>query len=144
MADAFNPDDVHIVDKSVLYARINAIEHVPHYLARPISFAASKTRRQLRIVLVSPLFDPGRPKEVSALGTTRWDQVQSVLTYVYVQATKVAQEMGKILMDVDVLLRGETESMPESVTADVHVAFRGASPRYPPGMCMLKDSVCLQ
>ena len=130
MADAFNPDDVQCTDKSVLYARLAAIEHVPHYLARPIALAASKTRRQLRIVLVSPLFDPGRPREQSALGTTRWDQVQSVLTYVYVQATKVAQEMGKILMDVDVLLRGENESLPESVTADVHVAFRGASPRF--------------
>ena len=40
----------------------------------------------------------------------------------------------KILMDVDVLLRGETESLPESVTADVHVAFRGASPRCPSRM----------
>jgi hypothetical protein len=32
--------------------------------------------------------------------------VQRLLTFVYVKATSIAQEMGKVLMDVDVLLCG--------------------------------------
>ena len=120
----FNAEDIDLVDKSVLYARLDTVDYVPHFLSFPVSVATAKTVKQLRIVLISSLFDADRDGP-SALGTTRWDEVQSILTYVYVQATKVAQEMGKILMDIDVLLKGENEPVPEPVHTDVHVIFRG-------------------
>lgn len=119
---ANNPE---VVDKSVLFAILDNIDFVPHFLSRPISIAASNTVKQLRIVLVSPVFNADQAEGRSALGTSRWDDVQSTLTYVYVQATKVAQEMGKILMDVDVLLKGEKDTLPDSVCKDVHTVFRG-------------------
>lgn len=121
----FDADDIELVDKSVLFARLENIHVVPHFLARPIAVAASKTAKQLRIVLVSSLFDSSKAEGPSALGTQQWDNVQSILTYVYVQATKVAQEMDKILMDIDVLLKGESEFLSSSATFDVHVVFRG-------------------
>lgn len=118
-------NNAELVDKSVLFAVLDNIDFVPHFLARPISIAASNTVKQLRIVLVSPVFNADQAEGRSALGTNRWDDVQSTLTYVYVQATKVAQEMGKILMDVDVLLKGEKDTLPDSVCKDVHTVFRG-------------------
>ena len=116
--------NVDATDKSYLLARLDSVDVVPHFLAKPITIATRNTAKQLRIVLVSPLFDADRAERPSALGTTRWDDVQSILTYVYVQATKVAQEMGKILMDVDVLLKGEGEALPASVTDDVQIMYR--------------------
>ncbi|KAI0345333.1 Nucleotidylyl transferase [Trametopsis cervina] len=119
------PDEIEVVQKSLILARLDRIDKPPHELSSPIATATSKTVQQLRIVLFSPLFnkdDVERPS--AALGTKHWDAVQSTLTYVYVQAMKVAQEMGKILMDVDVLLKGEEEPLSESITKDAEVVFR--------------------
>ncbi|KAI0763683.1 hypothetical protein BC629DRAFT_1543037 [Irpex lacteus] len=104
----------------------------PHTLSSPIAIAASKTTQQLRIVLISPSFDKENAESPSAaVGTKRWDAVQRTLTYVYVQAMKVAQEMDRILMDVDVLLKGERETINEQITADAEVIYRIGSPDEP-------------
>jgi pantetheine-phosphate adenylyltransferase len=123
-------DNIPQADRAVLLAGVRNVDGVPHFLAGPVATAASKTTQFLRIVLVSPLFDAAsadlanhRP---TALGTRRFDDVQRVLTYVYVQATRVAQEMGKILMDVDVLLRGTDEPLEASVPADAQVIYQSA------------------
>lgn len=101
------PEDSELVHKAVLLASLDNIDEPPHFLSSPIAAAAAKTVQQLRIVIYSPLFDTENPERpAAAIGTRRWDAVQSTLTYLYVQAMKVAQEMGKILMDVDVLLKG--------------------------------------
>lgn len=56
--------------------------------------------------------------------TAQWDDVQSLLTFVYVQATKVAQDMGKVLMEVDVLLLGLVEEVSERLPRDIDVVLR--------------------
>ena len=53
-----------------------------------------------------------------------WDDVQRLLTYVYVQATKVAQDMDKVLLDVDVLLKGFDEDLSSEVAMGMEVVFR--------------------
>ncbi|KAL0946724.1 hypothetical protein HGRIS_012906 [Hohenbuehelia grisea] len=90
----------------------------PHYLGRIISTAAQATRHRLLIILVSPLFDPNAISH-----TDNWDSVQRILTYIYVQATKVAQDMDKVLMEVDVLLKGPSESLPDNITDGVEVVY---------------------
>lgn len=120
-----NPEDIEEARKAVLLARVENIDQPPHTLSSPIAIAASKTTQQLRIVLISPSFDKENAESPSAaVGTKRWDAVQRTLTYVYVQAMKVAQEMDRILMDVDVLLKGERETISEQVTADAEVIYR--------------------
>ena len=122
------PEDSELVHKAVLLASLDNIDKPPHFLSSPIAAAAAKTVQQLRIVIYSPLFDTENPERPSAaIGTRRWDAVQSTLTYLYVQAMKVAQQMGKILMDVDVLLKGAHEPLSDSVTEDAEVIFRSGS-----------------
>ena len=129
MTTANDPGNVAHVDRALLLATLHNVDHAPHFLAGPIASAAAQTAQALRIVLVSPLFDASsadyQSHRPTALGTKRFDDVQRVLTYVYVQATKVAQEMDKILMDVHVLLKGEDEPLPESAATDVQIVYRG-------------------
>lgn len=120
-----NSEDIKEALKAVLLARVDNIDQPPHILSSPIAIVASKTTQQLRIVLISPSFDKEHSESPSAaVGTKRWDAVQRTLTYVYVQAMKVAQEMDRILMDVDVLLKGEREAISEQITADAEVIYR--------------------
>ena len=133
------------VQKAVLLASVENIDHPPHTLSSPIAIAASKTTQQLRIVLISPSFDKENANEPSAaIGTKRWDAVQRTLTYIYVQAMKVAQEMDRILMDVDVLLKGERESISEKVTADAEVIYRSECIFLDTRMCSLTHCSILQ
>ncbi|EKM55169.1 uncharacterized protein PHACADRAFT_94240 [Phanerochaete carnosa HHB-10118-sp] len=128
MTTANDTGNVEQVDKALLLAALHNIDNTPHFLAGPIATAAAQAAQNLRIVLVSPLFDANsadyQSHRPTALGTKRFRDVQNVLTYVYVQATKVAQEMDKILMDVDVLLKGEDEHLQESATADAQVVYK--------------------
>ena len=93
----------------------------PHFLAPVISAAAHVTQNRLLIILYSPLFNSGGTSHTGA-----WDSVQRLLTFVYVQATKVAQEMGKVLMEVDVLLKGlDDESQPSVDTTEAVFLVEG-------------------
>lgn len=76
--------------------------HDPYFLAPIIQSASRATRDRLVILLFSSHFDDHRG----------WHQVQKLLTWVYIQSTAVSQEMGKVLMEVDVLLRGTNGSYP--------------------------------
>ena len=53
-----------------------------------------------------------------------WDDVQRLLTYVYVTATRVAQALDRILLDVDVLLKGLDDELPEGFGKDMQIVFR--------------------
>ncbi|KAL4254050.1 hypothetical protein ABKN59_002486 [Abortiporus biennis] len=120
--------DLSIVDNALLITSIPTIWTAPHHLSAPISIAASKTLKHLRIVLISPQFDSIEiendhiVKGISHTG--RWDEVQRLLTYVYVQATKVAQEMDKVLMEIDVLLYGSNETLPDFLGNDIQRIYR--------------------
>ena len=98
--------------RSLLVATLDSLE-TPHYLSPAITSAAAATTDSLVIVLLSPLFD-------LVSRTQQWDDVQRILAHVYVQATKVAQDNGRILMDVSVLLR---ESFPPHLAAEADQCF---------------------
>ncbi|TFK92298.1 Nucleotidylyl transferase [Polyporus arcularius HHB13444] len=137
------------VRRTVLLTTVHNLHDTPNFLASPISTAARKTTEALEIVILSPFFNPppesdspssrptasssSRPdvQQLAQLGpdapgisrTAYWDDVQRLLTFVYVQATKVAQDMGKILLDIDVLLKGTAEPFPEQIVRDAERIF---------------------
>ncbi|KAF7338180.1 CTP-transf-like domain-containing protein [Mycena venus] len=101
-----------LVESSVVHASLPSLS-VPHFLAAAIVRAAQRTRTHLLIVLLADLFDPAHPLS----HTAAWNDVQQLLTFVYVQATKVAQDMNRILMNIDVLLLGPHSRLPEPLLA---------------------------
>lgn len=120
------------VDNVLLLATLHRLS-TPQFLAPVIIHAAATARRRLVIVLFSRFFNKGTPHSHLDQGylasqaishTGKWRAVQEILTYVYVQATKVAQNMRKVLMDVDVLLKGMNEDIDESLGAGMEILFR--------------------
>lgn len=121
--------------RSLLIATLDSLD-TPHHLGPAIVSTAAKSSETLVIVLLSPLFElrhvPGSqgalaPTAKSSVApisrTERWDDVQRLLTYVYVQATKVAQDNGRILMDVSVLLRGYEQPLPADLAEGMDMCF---------------------
>ncbi|KAJ7709726.1 hypothetical protein B0H17DRAFT_1155607 [Mycena rosella] len=113
---------------SVVYATLPSLA-VPHFLAPTIVHAAQRTREHLLIVLLADLFDVDH----GISPTAAWSDVQQLLTFVYVQATKVAQDMDRLLMQVDVLLQGPSDAPPAPLLPP-SVVFRveGDSAPLPP------------
>ncbi|OBZ69225.1 Phosphopantetheine adenylyltransferase [Grifola frondosa] len=107
-----DPSILEPVRRSVLLATIHELHETPNFLASAVSAAARNSTESVRIVIVSPFFDPAGGISHTAL----WDEVQRLLTFVYVQATKVAQDVGNPLLDIDVLLKGSAEHFPEELT----------------------------
>ncbi|KAJ7125493.1 Nucleotidylyl transferase [Mycena crocata] len=122
-----------LVSTSVLYATVPSLS-VPHFLATAIVHAAQHTRNHLLIVLVADWFDR------SSHGVSHWNDVQQLLTFVYVQATKIAQDMRRLLMQVDVLLQSprEAASLEESfAAADLVFRVAGDPAPLPPHLSSL-------
>ncbi|KAI0062321.1 Nucleotidylyl transferase [Artomyces pyxidatus] len=131
------------VARAILLATIDNLS-TPYFLAPVIAAAARSTRTRLVIVLFSRLFNSGgrelspvdsrRRDSVESTGsnasgprvshTASWDDLQRLLTYVYVQATKVAQDMDKILLDIDVLLKGYDEDLTPDVGDSMDIVLR--------------------
>jgi pantetheine-phosphate adenylyltransferase len=103
------------LDSSVIYASLSSLS-IPHFLTTTIVHAAQRTRSHLLIIL---LLDPA----LVLSHTACWNDVQQLLTFVYVQATKVAQDMNRLLMNIDVLLVGPNDRLPELFVAP-QVLFR--------------------
>ncbi|KAK7054695.1 hypothetical protein VNI00_003158 [Paramarasmius palmivorus] len=76
----------------------------PSFLVPAIVAATRAARNNLTILLCSPLFNSGSPGSINHAQS--FHDVQRLLTFVYVQATKVSQELNRILLNIDVLLRG--------------------------------------
>ncbi|KAF4608591.1 hypothetical protein EYR40_000936 [Pleurotus pulmonarius] len=102
---------------SLLFARLPSLS-TPHFLSTLISDAAASTKERLLIILFSPLFKDGAISH-----TESWDAVQCILTFVYVQATKIAQDADRVLMDVDVLLKASDEEIGEDVLAEMEAVY---------------------
>ncbi|KAI0819552.1 Nucleotidylyl transferase [Trametes gibbosa] len=126
------PPDLPNVQHTLLLTTIHNLHDPPAFLAHPVSIAARTSTAGLRILILSPFFraPPHADGDDAADGladpalsrTAHWDDVQRLLTFVYVQATKVAQDMGNILLDIDVLLRDPADdAFPERI---VHEAER--------------------
>jgi hypothetical protein len=141
----------------LLLATVNNLS-TPCFLSPAIASATRCVRDRLVIVLFSRLFNTGRiPRSplsghnekvgrrrsfdsshsnnssVGVSHTECWDDVQRLLTYVYVQATAVAQDLDKVLLEVDVLLRGFDEDLSEDFGKEFEVVIRiegGGSSRF--------------
>ena len=101
---------------------------VPHFLTQVIAGATTQTLNRLVIVFFSRHFNtPSEhsPEIQKGLSHTKsWDPVQRILTFTYVQATKVAWEANKIQMQVDVLLKGLNEDLDQDLGKDMDIVFR--------------------
>lgn len=103
---------------------------VPHFLTQVIASATTQTRNRLVIVFFSRHFNTRSAHslafpEIHGLSHTKsWDPVQRILTFTYVQATKVAWEANKIQMQVDVLLKGLNEDLDQDLGKDMDIVFR--------------------
>lgn len=88
-------------------------------LGSEIQAAAQLTLNRLAVVVYSPLFD-----NINAVES--WTDVQKLLTTAYVEATKVAHELGRVLMAVDILLSGVKSigQTLERVGSSFNVVFR--------------------
>ncbi|KAF8635535.1 hypothetical protein AX17_003918 [Amanita inopinata Kibby_2008] len=139
------PTSPEFVDNALLFASLSSLS-TPLFLSPVITTAATVTRSRLVIVLFSRFFNSRldaaaptaaisssptqhriiMPASQGISHTERWDDVQRLLTFVYVQAVKTAQSMGKVLMDVDVLLRGLDEDVPAELSTGMDIIFRVA------------------
>ena len=105
---------------------------VPRFLTQVIAGATTQTRNRLVIVFFSRHFntrsaDSLTCPDIQGLSHTKsWDPVQRILTFTYVQATRVAWEANKIQMQVDVLLKGLDEDLDqlEDLGKDMDIVFR--------------------
>lgn len=132
------PTSPELVDRALLLATLPRLS-TPQFLAPIISHATSTTRKRLVIILFSRFFnkealhshlDQGYLASQAISHAGKWRAVQEILTYVYVQATKVAQDLGKVLMEVDVLLKGVNEDMDENLGAGIEMVFRVSGGEY--------------
>jgi hypothetical protein len=148
----------------LLLATVNDLS-TPCFLSPAIASATRCVRERLVIILFSRLFNTGRrPRSpfsaynekvgrrrssdsshsnnssVGVSHTECWDDIQRLLTYVYVQATAVAQELDKVLLQVDVLLKGFDEDLCEDFGNEFEVVIRiegGTSGRSELHCCLL-------
>ena len=60
------------------------------------------TSERVIVIVYSALFED----DARFSHTAHWEEVQSLLTAVYAWAARIGQEQGKILLQVDVLLKG--------------------------------------
>ncbi|KAF8891278.1 Nucleotidylyl transferase [Infundibulicybe gibba] len=109
------------VNRSLLLATLQNLSP-PHFLGPPIANVAATTREHLTIILFSRHFNSSENGGQSRADS--WQDVQRLLTYVYVQATRVALSMDKVLMGVDVLLKGLDEDLRPDIGVGVDVIFR--------------------
>ncbi|KAF8914884.1 hypothetical protein CPB85DRAFT_465632 [Mucidula mucida] len=74
----------------------------PSFLSPVIVKAATEAQTRLIILLISAAFEDY---------DAGWEDVQALLTFVYLQATEAAHNMDNILLDVNVLLRGSVGAL---------------------------------
>ena len=123
------PTSPERVNNALLLATLPNLS-VPHFLTQVIAGATTHTRNRLVIVLFSRHFNTRSahsldfPEKQGLSHTKSWDPVQRILTFIYVQATKVAWKANKIQMRVDVLLKGLNEDLDQDLGKDMDIAFR--------------------
>jgi hypothetical protein len=101
----------NIYSASVLIANLSSPSDY-HILESAIQNATRSTKDRLVIILHSPAF---ANQEVPR---ANWFEIQRLLTWVYVKSTAVAQDMDKVLLDTDVLLRPPHTPTVEGTTKD--------------------------
>ena len=106
-----------IYSRAILLLKLDDALGDVHRILPQIATATRQTTERLVIVFFSSAFNEDRSR------TGSWDAVQTVLTSVYVESTRVAYEEDKILLDVDVLLVGTDQSIRTEET-DWDAVFR--------------------
>lgn len=106
------------VDSALLLATLPNLDP-PRFLDPVIHAAVTAVRQRLLIVLFSRFFDSN-----SYSPTAHFNVVQHILTSVYVRATKVAQDLNKILLDVDVLLLALNQDLPADIGQGKDLVYR--------------------
>lgn len=98
-------------DNTLLIATLSDLS-IPHFLSSAIIKAAQNTKSRLVITLISNHFSDDNSH------TRTWHAVQRILTFAYVQATKVAYDMDNVLMHFDVLLKATNDILPSQLLND--------------------------
>jgi hypothetical protein len=88
----------NIYSASILIANLSSPSDY-HVLESAIRNATRSTKDRLTIILHSPAFADQEDSRAN------WFEIQRLLTWTYVESTAVAQDMDKVLLDTDVLLR---------------------------------------
>jgi len=88
----------NIYSASILLANLSSPSDY-HVLESAIRNATRSAKDRLVVILHSPAF---ANQEVPR---ANWSEIQRLLTWTYVESTAVAQDMDKVLLDTDVLLR---------------------------------------
>lgn len=114
---------------AIMYNRSLFIASIPtlsdcQSLNTVISEAASLTKDHLLIILFSPEFDTHSSDGKPISRTANWTLVQRLLTLAYVSATKIAQDNDRMLMRIDVILKGENDTIPYNLGASADVLLR--------------------
>jgi hypothetical protein len=117
-----------IVNNALLLATLPDLS-VPHFLTQVIAGATthpqSLSHRPLLPSLQHSLGPLARlPSDTRSLPYEIWDSVHRILTFAYVQATKLAWEANKIQMQVDVLLKGLHEDLNQDLGKGIDIVFR--------------------
>ncbi|KZS93414.1 Nucleotidylyl transferase [Sistotremastrum niveocremeum HHB9708] len=92
----------HSYENAILVLTIPNLE-IPNHLSSSIAEATIRTRKRLIICVNSAILGNHSP-------TQTWYKVQSLLSFIYVQAMKEVVRLDNLLMVVDVLLHGPKES----------------------------------
>ena len=121
----------NIYSASILIANLSSPSDY-HVLESAIRNATRSTKDRLTVILHSPAFvNQGVPQ-------ANWFEIQRLLTWTYVESTAVAQDMDKVLLDTDVLLRpphtqaaeGTTEDEELVKKADALYVFEDGAPQF--------------
>lgn len=113
---------------SILLATLPSLAP-PRFLESVIAHATNHSSTRLVIVFFSRHFNVDAKShtvsDLQAVSHTRcWDIVQRILTFTYVQATKVAWQANKVLMPIDVLLKGFNEDLDPELGIGMDVCYR--------------------
>ena len=122
----------NIYSASILIANLSSPSDY-HVLESAIRNATRSTKVRLIVILHSPAFAGQEGPHAN------WLEVQRLLTWTYVESTAVAQDMDKVLLDTDVLLRpphtptarGNPEDEELVKEADAVYVFEDGVPHFP-------------
>ncbi|KAI5124568.1 hypothetical protein M0805_003088 [Coniferiporia weirii] len=87
--------------RSIFTLRIDSL-HDPREFLSAIATATERTTDRLLVIIFCEHFNA----DANLGHAGSWKEVQTLLTCIYVEATRVSQKADRILFDVDVLLRG--------------------------------------
>ena len=109
----------NIYSASILIANLSSPSDY-HVLESTIRNATRSTKDRLTIILHSPAFANQEGPQVN------WFEIQRLLTWTYVGSTAIAQDMDKVLLDTDVLLRPPQTAAERSTEDEELVKKAGA------------------